>query len=300
VARGTKVDLTVARRVASVLKTSVPNLVGQQEAAARTTLLRYGLKVGTVTKVPGAKNGDVVRQSPAAGARVPRGSSINLTVSTRRVVTVRVSVPNVVGMQAAAASAALRRVGLVVGAVTRATGIREGSVIRQLPSMGTRVARGSKVDLTVATRKVMTARVTVPAVVGLQEGAASALLRRSGLAVGTVTKALGALPGRVLRQSPSARANVVRGTKVNLVVAVKKTTGRPVPPTPARQLVAVPKVVGMTLGQARMALRKIGLDVGTVSRKRISGAKRGRIASQTPKAGSRAAKGTKVNLVFAN
>jgi beta-lactam-binding protein with PASTA domain len=56
----------------------------------------------------------------------------------------------------------------------------------------------------------------------------------------------------------------------------------------------------MTLGQARMALRKIGLDVGTVSRKRISGAKRGRIASQTPKAGSRAAKGTKVNLVFAN
>ncbi len=300
VARGTKVDLSVAKRIGHVRQTSVPNLVGQQEAAARTTLLRYGLKVGTVTKVRGIKDGDVVRQSPTAGNRVLRGSSVNLTVSTRRVVAARVSVPNVVGMQEGAASAALRRVGLVVGAVTKATGIREGSVIRQSPSMGARVARGSKVDLTVSTRKVTTARVTVPSVVGQQEGAANAALRRAGLAVGTVTKAPGALPGRVLRQSPSARASVVRGTKVNLVVSVKRTTGRPTPPTPpAQQLIAVPNVVGMSLGQARSALKKISLDVGTVSRKRVPRAKRGRIAAQAPTAGSRVAKGTKVNLVFA-
>ena len=78
--------------------------------------------------------GNVLKQSPAAGFRVARSSKVNLTVSTRRIVTTRVSVPNVVGMQEGAANATLRGAGLQVGTVTKTRGPRAGSVLTQSPS----------------------------------------------------------------------------------------------------------------------------------------------------------------------
>jgi beta-lactam-binding protein with PASTA domain len=299
VPRGSKVDLTVSTRRITSARVPVPNVVGMQEAAAGAALRRVGLQVGAVTKLAGAKEGDVLKQSPPAGFRVARGSRVNLTVSTRRITAARVSVPNVVGMQEGAAGAALRRVGLQVGTVSKIPGWKDGDVVKQSPSVGARVARGSKVNLTVSTKRTTAIRVRVPSVVGMQEGAAGAALRRVGLQVGTVSKAPGAVPGRILKQSPSAGASVARGSKINITVAERRAIGPPRPPTPGKPLVTVPNVVGMSLGQARMALRKVELDVGTISRKKVPGARRGRIASQTPAAGTKAAKGTKVNLVFA-
>jgi len=294
VRRGTKVDLTVAERKIVMVRVSVPNVVGMQEAAVGAALRRAGLQVGTVTKGRGPVEGRVLKQSVSAGSRVARGSKVDLTVATRRITTVHVSVPNVVGMSEAAAGAALRRVGLQVGTVTKARGAKEGVVLSQSPAARRRATRGSKVDLTVSTRRVAAATVSVPSVIGMQEGAANAALRRVGLQVGTVTKAPGAVPGRVLKQSPSAGAKVLRGFRVAITVSEKATVA-----PPASKLVTVPNVVGMTLGQARSAIRKAGLEVGAVARKRVPGARRGRISAQTPAAGTKAAKGSKVDLVFA-
>jgi|SRR5215471_9594620 len=64
-----------------------------------------------------------------------------------------VTVPDVVGMTQAAATAAMTGASLVVGTVTTASHatIPAGSVISQAPTAGTQAAAGSAVDLVVST-----------------------------------------------------------------------------------------------------------------------------------------------------
>ena len=64
-------------------KVVVPNVVGKTEAEARSAITSAGLTVGTVTQeysntVPAGK---VIRQNPAAGTEVDRGSAVNIVVS---------------------------------------------------------------------------------------------------------------------------------------------------------------------------------------------------------------------------
>jgi len=69
--------LTVTRRV------SVPDVVGQPRAAAESTITGSGLTVGTITSRyhPSAPAGEVLGQTPLAGALVAEGSAVRLVVS---------------------------------------------------------------------------------------------------------------------------------------------------------------------------------------------------------------------------
>jgi len=64
---------------------SVPQVTGLTAAQARATLPKFGLQLGQVvagtTCVPGAGGGIVTAQDQAAGAAVPSGTSVNLTVT---------------------------------------------------------------------------------------------------------------------------------------------------------------------------------------------------------------------------
>ena len=63
---------------------SIPNVVGQTQAAAQSAITGAGLTVGTVTSQssPSVPNGSVISQTPTAGSSVPSGSAVNLVVST--------------------------------------------------------------------------------------------------------------------------------------------------------------------------------------------------------------------------
>ncbi len=64
---------------------TVPNLVGLSQTAAATALQAAGLALGTVTKAPGPAAipyNAVFTQAPAAGATVPGGSPVLVTIST--------------------------------------------------------------------------------------------------------------------------------------------------------------------------------------------------------------------------
>lgn len=61
--------------------------------------------------------------------------------------------------------------------------------------------------------------------------------------------------------------------------------------------VRVPRLAGRTLAAARRALRAVGLRVGTVRYRRSGAVRRGRVISQSPRAGLTRPKGTKVGLV---
>jgi beta-lactam-binding protein with PASTA domain len=75
---GTNVVLQVAKGNAAV---SVPNVVGQSQQQAVSTLQQAGLKA-TTAQVPSAQpKGTVVAQNPAASQKVSQGSSVRLNIS---------------------------------------------------------------------------------------------------------------------------------------------------------------------------------------------------------------------------
>jgi beta-lactam-binding protein with PASTA domain len=132
----------------------------------------------------------------------------------------RTTVPDVVGMTREAADSALAAADLRTGTVTEqfSETVPAGTVISQNPAAGTRVRRGSAVDLAVSKGPE---RVSVPDVVGMTEAAAEAALTTARLTVGNVTQEYHeTVPaGTVISQNPAAGTSVAPGTAVDLVVS---------------------------------------------------------------------------------
>ncbi|MHC4202414.1 MAG: PASTA domain-containing protein [Planctomycetota bacterium] len=248
-ARGSAVTLVVATTRSTTTRVRAPDLKHQTATSANAALVAAGLRRGTVAYGVG-RPGRVVSQSPAAGALVAGGTAVSYivgrTTGRPRPPTGTVTVPNLVGMQQAAAEAALRNAGLAVGTVTKRVGPQQGKVLYQSPSAGARVARGTSVRLTVAEKQrgglfgrrrptvppkpptpappkapAPAALVSVPNVTGMSLGLATVRLKQAGLTAGTVsyTKVRGGRKGRILRQLPAAAAKVARGSSVALWVS---------------------------------------------------------------------------------
>jgi serine/threonine-protein kinase len=77
------VQLVVSSGPAPVPQVSVPSLLDLPEPAARVALQEAGLRLGAVLYDPdsGRPLGGVVAQQPEAGATVPSGSAVRITVS---------------------------------------------------------------------------------------------------------------------------------------------------------------------------------------------------------------------------
>ena len=201
-----------------LLPVTVPDVVGDTQAAASIAITTATLVVGAITKQSSATvpEGDVISQNPAAGASIAPGSSVNLVVSTGPA---NVTVPNVVGDTQAAASSAITTATLVVGVVTKQSSatVPLGDVISQNPAAGASVAPGSSVNLVVSTGP----GVTVPNVVGDTQPAATMALAAAGLINGAFTfqSSNNVTSGDVISQDPAAGASVSPGSAVNLVIS---------------------------------------------------------------------------------
>src|SRR4029079_13080919 len=164
---GSAIALTVSTGLPHV---SAPDVVGLTQAAASTAITRAQLVVGTISQAASmtVPAGSVISQAPVAGADVVVGSAIALTVSTGLP---HVSVPDVVGLTQAAATAAITSAQLVLGTVSTASSmtVPAGSVISQSPIAGSDVVVGSTIALTVSTGLP---HVSAPDVVGLTQAAA--------------------------------------------------------------------------------------------------------------------------------
>jgi len=209
---GSAVNLVVSSGGA---RDTVPNVVGDTEAAAKTAITGAGLTVGAVTTqfsntVP---TGNVIGQNPSAGALLNPGRPVDLVVSVERD-----AVPNVVGDTQAAATTAITGAGLVVGTVSTqfSNTVPTGNVIGQNPPAGAFQNPGSPVNLVVSVE-----RDAVPNVVGDTQAAATTAITGAGLVVGTVTtQSSSTIPsGSVISQNPPAGALLNPGLAVNLVVS---------------------------------------------------------------------------------
>ena len=183
---------------------TVPNVVGDTQAAATTAITGAGLAVGTVTQQSSSTvaSGDVISESPSAGTSVNSGSAVNLVVSTG---SAQVTVPNVVGDTQAAATTAITGAGLVVGTVTTASSstVASGNVISESPSAGTSVNSGSAVNLVVSTGTAQAPGYTLSAnpssltIASGSTGSTVITLTPTGGFTGTVNFACGTLPSEV-------------------------------------------------------------------------------------------------------
>ncbi|MBV8234126.1 MAG: PASTA domain-containing protein, partial [Acidimicrobiia bacterium] len=140
VPKHTGIDLNVS---AGPRPRTVPNLAGQQFAPAAAALQQLGLTVargpdGFSDTVP---PGQVIGTAPAAGASVPRGATVTLTVSKGPDM---VAVPDVGGQSVPAATTTLQQAGLQVAGVD---GSPDKKVTTTNPPAGTQVHRGSSVTL---------------------------------------------------------------------------------------------------------------------------------------------------------
>jgi hypothetical protein len=128
----------------------VPNEIGRADLATAEAGIRAA---GLVAKAAGASavgnEGSVTAESPAAGTRVPVGTTVTLTYSLPKV-----TVPSEIGRtDLATAEAGIRAAGLVAKAAGASGAGNKGKVTAESPAAGTKVTKGSTVTLTYTVAK---------------------------------------------------------------------------------------------------------------------------------------------------
>ena len=212
----------------------VPAVQNQPEAAARDAITAAGLEVGEVTTrvtTDSAQEGTVLDSTPASGAQVPEGTSVDLVVG---VAPDSVSVPNVVGLDEARARATVEQAGLT-GSVNSddVDSLEEaGTVVAVDPGEGSSVAPDATVTLSVSDGDA-----PIPSVSG-DQAAATQALRGAGFTNTTVEEVEDAsAAGTVLGTTPAAGQQATADAGIVLRVS----SGPPEPET-----IAVPSLTAGT------------------------------------------------------
>jgi len=215
---GDVVTLVVSDGPRASANVRVPTVVGRTASDAVAALRDAGF-VATIHLVQSTKAaGIVVQQSPAGAAEAARGSAIRLDVARARPIPQRIETPDLVGLTAAEARRQLAALGLTVEIVRLSSSRPVGTVLRQAPRAGSRLAEKSRVTLTVSSGPE---NVDVPDVVGLDEASARAELEQQGFEVSVTYEPTTdpATDGTVVRQSPDASSSTTPGSAITIVVA---------------------------------------------------------------------------------
>jgi len=195
-------------------------------------------------------------------------------------------VPSIVGLKPEQARQILEPLGLllILSEEREDPKFEMGAICEQRPLVGSRASRGTQVQAVVS--KGAPRRALIPPLVGGTAEAAAAQLQAAGLRVGATTEQPSDLArGLVISTSPAAGAVVDPGGPVDLVVS------RGV------EDVEVPNLVPKGIGRTRKMLQEAGLLVGTIRVEYDEDYGGNVVLRQTPAAGTRAPKGSKVDLV---
>ncbi len=217
---GSAVDLVVSMGAEQV---SVPSITGMTAAEAEAALAAVGLVgvEGAASYSSTVEEGYIISQSPIAGAAAELGSSVTYVVSLG---VDYVTVTDVVGWSATAASNALTNAGFTVYEQhAYSTSVEEGYVISQSPDGGTDLENGGTVTIVVSDGPEM---VTIPNVVGMTMSEATSTLLEAGLSVSKSGNTDD--DAEVIEQSPEASTSdddtVEKSTVVTIVGKTETTT----------------------------------------------------------------------------
>lgn len=198
----------------------------------------------------------------------------------------KVLVQSVVGQTVAQANSILEPLGLHTKVAEQVFSeiVDQGKIISSDPSGGGHIQAGGTVSLVVSKGPE---RFSVPVLKGLTQDAATSLLQKDSLSVGTITEAFNAkiAQGSVISSTPTVGTSVRRDTPVNLLISK------------GPELLVLNSYVGKSGDQALTELTNAGFVASTTYAYSDTVAI-GAVISQTPDGnGGTAPKGTKVALV---
>jgi serine/threonine-protein kinase len=204
----------------NVASIQVPNVVGRSLTEAQKTLGDAKLVPYVVAEKYDEKIAvsHIVAQQPEGGQIVKVGRTINLVVSMGQEFTV---VPDVTGRSLREAGIVLNTAGLEVGTIRSRNHptVLQDNVLTQNPRAGTRVAKGTLVDVEISMGPEAVT-VVVPNFVGEQIDSVLQKLGGLKLVQGAIAqKDASASPGAVVEQDPPADSPVKEGTPINFVVS---------------------------------------------------------------------------------
>ncbi len=211
IAKGETVTIIVSTGIEQVV---VPKVSGLQFTEATQILdaaeLKWDVKEVFSDKV---EPGVVISQDPKPDEQAPKGSVVALRVSKG---VQDVEVPNVVGLDQDSAIATLNEAGFEVNPVSVPSDQDAGIVVDQIPSGGT-APKGSTVEIDVSEGPQT---VTVPSVVGSDEGTATQTLGDAGFDVSVLERPTldPTEDGLVVDQDPAGGTEADPGQAVTIVV----------------------------------------------------------------------------------
>ena len=149
--KGTKVTLVVSQGVEQV---SVPDLSNMTANDARAALQNVGLKyeAGTAEHSETVAENHVLRQNPAAGQQVDKGTTVTYILSAGEE---QIAVPDVIGELEGTATSELTNAGFTVNVDYQSSStVPEGCVISQTPASSSKAKRKTVVNIVVSTGAV--------------------------------------------------------------------------------------------------------------------------------------------------
>jgi len=207
-----KVGLTVSAGPGSA---EVPGTAGVSEKQAKAKLEDAGFEAQVVSvNSDQVEAGLVIHSDPSGGSTATRGSVVVLTVSKGQKLA---KVPVLVGTQRSVAVQQIRGRGLTPSVEEEESSSPTGEVIRQAPSAGSELPRGSSVSIVVSKGQ---RKAKVPNVIGKERAEAVQALRDAGLdpSVQEQETEVPAQVGRVTDQFPPPGSEVEPGSAVTVVV----------------------------------------------------------------------------------
>ena len=223
---GTEVDknTTITVTISSgeeAKTTTVPDVVNREESEAEQMIRDANLTVahGEAQYDDNVAEGNVISSNPVAGTEIEEGQTVTIVVSLGQK---PATVPDIRGMSAADAEAALSAEGLVGSASEDySDSVEAGKVISQSVDPNSEVDKGTTVSYVVSLGPE-TKYVTVPPLSNCTEDEARQKLTDAGLKVGTVDTAYSSMvsEGYVISQTASAGSSVEEGTSVGFTVSL--------------------------------------------------------------------------------
>jgi serine/threonine-protein kinase len=218
---------------AAVEQVQVPPLANLQQAAAEQAVTDAGLEVGTVTTEASTSvaEGLVIRSSPASGAQVQKGSTVDLFVSGGPDT---VAIPNVVGLDEERARGTLDQAGFTSINTAQVDSLEEeGTVVAVSPAEGAQAARSTPIRL-----QISTGTIRLPDVANRGEEEARRILTEAGFSPGQIVNQNAerddVAAGTVVGTEPGTGTAVGAGEEIVLLIAV------PTPPEPTPTPTATP------------------------------------------------------------
>ena len=218
-----KVNLTVSSGPGSGKVPSTSGL-SQDEAEERLEDAGFEAKVETSNSAS-VEEGLVIHSEPSGGSTATNGSTVTLVVSSGPRL---VKVPVLVGTQRGAAVEQIRGRGLEASVGEEESARPAGEVIRQSPSAGQEVERGSSVSIVVSAGEE---QARAPNVIGQLRSQAVERVRAAGLTplVEEEETEVESQVGRVLDQFPPPGSELEDRAEVTIVVGKRAPSTVPTP-----------------------------------------------------------------------